>query len=305
MGTPSLFPTEPFSAPLGICLLGNDTWTTLEFYGVAKTTASGTVTNYAISVVGAIRDICVGPDGFLWACDSSLSQVWKIDPTNPTAAVSYAVTGRPWAICVGSDGNLWVSNNYGSGSTHQISSITTAGVVTAYTLTGGVTNTLTGITTGPDGNLWLAGVTHNIVKVAPGSSAPALYAASGALPVAVCAAAGLIFFTDANSGGLWVTTTAGVVGYFSPGFASYPNGIVAGPDGNLWITDDAGWVFVYTTAGVQVAKITLSASRPDALCVGPPAVVTGITYLGPLTVAVTTPTIWVADANQGVWQIPL
>ena len=305
-GIPNAFPTGSLTAPLGICLLGSDLWVSLEFYGVAKVTANGTVTNYAISGIGAIRGICVGPDGNLWATDSSLSKVWKIDPTNPTAAVSYSVSGYPWAICVAA-GKLWVPNNYGSGTIDQLQSISTAGSVTGYTLVGGaiVTNSLTGIALGPDGDLWLAGVTDTLVKVAPGSSSVVGYVVSGILPVAVCVGPdGRMWFTDSNSGGLYATTTGGTGAFVGAGFASYPNGIISGPDDNLWITDSAGFVFVYTTTGTQVAKISLAGSRPEGLCVGPPVAASGITYIGALTVAPNIPTVWVADASGNAWQIP-
>ncbi|MBF0538656.1 MAG: Virginiamycin B lyase, partial [Nitrospirae bacterium] len=63
-------------------------------------------------------------------------------------------------ITSGADGNIWFAE-YIAGI-NKIGKITTAGVITEYTITG---NRLFGITSGPDGNIWFTSYGGGIMKL--------------------------------------------------------------------------------------------------------------------------------------------
>src|SRR5450432_2668287 len=92
----------------------------------------------------------------------------------------------------------------------------------------------TGITAGPDGNVW---------------------------------------FTENNGNRIGRITPAGVVTEFSAGISPFagPTGITVGPDGNLWFTESADRIGRITTSGVVTefsAGIT-SGAQPDGIAAGP------------------------------------
>ena len=140
----------------------------------------------------------------------------------------------PVYITTGPDGNMW-STNYGSGH-NSILSITMAGVVTRYTLTGGLGYPLD-IVAGPDHALWFteqAGI-GRITTVGTDTHYPLQGFDTG-------------FITSGPDGNLWFTaiggstgyigriTTGGVITLYALGVSDFVGGIVTGPDGNIWFT---------------------------------------------------------------------
>jgi streptogramin lyase len=131
----------------------------------------------------------------------------------------------------------------------------------------------TGITTGPDGNLWftnsgagqigkLDSLTHQVALIN--------------LPDPTCKPVGIttgpdgnLWFTEQAGGKLGVMTTAGALNNEFP-VGSGPTGIITGSDGNLWVTlltgnqiakvNVAGVVSLFSlpTAGASPSGITLS-----------------------------------------------
>jgi streptogramin lyase len=101
-------------------------------------------------------DITASPDGNLWFTLAASNLVGTINPTTD-AVTLYATPHASYGITAGPDGNLWFSDG-------QIASLSpTAGVVTQFTITGGVTR---GITVGPDGNLWFTDSSTRSIGVA-------------------------------------------------------------------------------------------------------------------------------------------
>ena len=79
-------------------------------------------------------------------------------------------------IVAGPDGNLWFTET--SRSTHKIGRITTAGVVTEFSIPTGATSGPGGIAAGPDGNLWFTYAVHtpgtsSVTRMSGGSPRPA------------------------------------------------------------------------------------------------------------------------------------
>jgi streptogramin lyase len=177
----------------------------------------------------------------------------------------------PVSMTVGSDQNLWFTENSGL----KIGSITTGGVITEFPVAGA--QGLTGIVSGPDGNIWFTdefagSISNGLATFAlPPNSHPQGITAGPD---------GNLWFVDQVEGpisGFKVgkITTAGLVteysthvdaGIFDPE-DFFPAQITAGPDGNLWFTNPqvgghgkslvgkittSGAVTIYSTADIPV-----------------------------------------------------
>jgi streptogramin lyase len=228
--------------------------------------------------------ITVGPDGALWFVGVP-GEVGRITtggvvtefsvPDVPPPAGSPAGTAPSPAtltsITAGPDGALWFTGIPG-----EVGRITTSGVVTEFPVpavpppagspagTAATPASLTGITVGPDGALWFAGVpgevgritTSGVVtefvvpEIPPPAGSAAGTAGSIVTPAGITAGPdGALWFTDPAGGNSFVgriTTTGVVTEYAAPNLNSNAT-IVTGPDGDLWFN-----------AGSSLARITAS-----------------------------------------------
>jgi streptogramin lyase len=189
-----------------------------EYYGnkIGKITTSGTITEYPIPTADSQSfGIALGADGNLWFAESGSGNIGRI---TTTGKITEFPTGWPiWGITAGPDGDLWFTG--GSGG---IGRITTTGVLTYFQTTPADTFQ-GGITAGPDGNFWFT------------------QAFSGRCNKHGCYPA---------YAGIGMINRAGVSAEY-PLHDSYsdPNGITAGPDGNLWFTEWNWGVGKITTSG--------------------------------------------------------
>jgi len=191
---------------------------------IAKITTGGVITEYANSAGGWPQDLAVGPDGNIWFTDQGVTgggapgvaangAIGKVNITTGVVTKYPLLTTNTQAnwITLGPDGALWFTQSGGSNNTARI---TASGVITVFPNTAGGT-----ITTGSDGNLWLA--------------------------VGVGAVARL--------------TTAGVMTIFPiPTATLTPFFITAGPDGNLWAGAVGGYWPNWTSVGGVLARVTTS-----------------------------------------------
>jgi streptogramin lyase len=153
-----------------------------------------------------------------------------------------------YAITAGPDGNVWYTTrscSLCSASTNSIVKMTTSGVQTAFI--GGITPKLaangvfSGITTGPDGNLWFTD-NHNdtIGRITP-AGVVSTYSTGGLY------APNRIVAGPPGDGGLWFTvtsinaighvTTGGIVTGWALGTGTIYDGILLGKDGHLYVVD--------------------------------------------------------------------
>ncbi len=99
----------------------------------------------------------------------------------------------------------------------------------------------TGITAGPDGNLWFTENTANrIGRITPAGVVTDFNLTAGSGPKSITAGPdGNLWFTEFNGSRIGRITTDGVVSEFSAGITPgcEPEAITAGPDGNLWFTE--------------------------------------------------------------------
>ncbi len=198
---------------------------------VAQYTAPMLTTKYGPLPLG-IADLCIGPDGNVWATGASGGAIVKVGAGGTFTMYPIVGTG-PIGISLGSDRNLWFAES----QVGKIGKATAAGVITSYTIPvpKGVTSQPNATALGPDGRTWFVDQGYNAVGF-------------GA-----------------------VASDGKIVKYPLPGGSS-PTEITAGPDGNLWITDGGlNAIVVASTSGKVLAVHTLPTANagPWGIVTGP------------------------------------
>jgi streptogramin lyase len=207
---------------------------------------------------GGPAAIVAGPDGNFWFTEADKNRIGMINPTTH-AAVDFAIPtadSSPQGIAAGPDGNLWFTESQGNKigainpSTHRIAEfpIPTAGSAPAR------------ITTGPDGNLWFTESQGNkIGAINPTTHAISEFTVPTPTPVVIGFAAG----PEGRP------TLAGIA---TPPPNSEPFGIVAGPDGNIWFTEEIGNKVASINPSMHTFAdfaIPTASSQPLGIAAGP------------------------------------
>jgi streptogramin lyase len=191
--------------------------------GSAAAASLGQVTEFSAGLQGKASNptgIAAGPDGNVWFTDQGCAlasnpgtcAIGRITPSGAIAEFSAGLQAAnksvPYDIALGPDGNLWFTDD---GLKHAIGLITPGGVITEFSagLQAGNKSVPRFIARGPDGNLWFT----------DWGCVPPL---SGACAIGRITPTGAI--TEFSAG-------------LQAGNKSFPLGIAAGPDGNLWFTD--------------------------------------------------------------------
>jgi streptogramin lyase len=189
------------------------------------------------TVFNGLHEITKGSDGNLWSTDYAGQAIWRI--TTAGASTRFPVpTGSPYGITAGPDGNLWFTELFAN----QIGRITTAGVITEFPIPTSGSGPF-GITAGPDGNLWFTTFVNNVDRITT---------------------AGVITEFPIPTTGSTLCTSGFPLG-------TCPEGITAGPDGNLWFVEAGGNnVGRITPAGVITEfPIPTVGSSPGGITAGP------------------------------------
>ena len=229
-----------------------DLWFTLPgANAIGRITPTGQVSTFTTGIQANAQPwgIAAGPDGNLWFTERGTGAIGRITPTGQVAEFALTTGGlQPWGIAAGPDGNLWFTAaqapaNPGDAIATIVGRITPQGVITEFAYAVGNTLQPRGITAGPDGNLWFV------------QSAPTLPEAGGV------------------QGSIVQMNTQGtVLNTFSAGITAGAGlfAITAGPDGNLWFTEQTGnRVGRITPAGV-VSEFGIAAAG-----MSPSGIVTG------------------------------
>ena len=236
------------AAPTGITAGpdGNLWFTEANGDRIGRITPLGVVTEFSIGITAGATPygITAGADGNLWFTEQNGNRIGRITPLGVVTEFSTGISANaaPTGITAGPDGNLWFTEY----NINRIGRITPLGVVTEFSA--GISSDALpqGITAGPDGNLWftevngdrigritpLGVVTEFSAGISAGGPAPS---ASRPAPMATC---GSRNSTATGSGAL---PRSGSSPSSAP--ASAPAralGITAGPDGNLWFTENGG-----------------------------------------------------------------
>ncbi len=202
--------------------------------------ATGVITEYALSQFAlyeapAFGGISAGPDGNVWLTEPILNQIARI--TTNGAVTEFALSANALAaeqITAGPDGNVYFTQpglpNSSTPIAPQIGRIIPNGQVTELTLpvTGGQLSFDSGITTGPDGNIYF----------------------------------------DSSTGLGRITTTGQVTENLSPPPPfGVGLGITVGPDGNIWLADygQVEQVIIGGTTAAAPTATTLTVSPNPAV----------------------------------------
>ncbi len=191
---------------------GNLWFTESKPYKIGRITPEGILTEFSIPspphANPFVTDIVAGPDGNLWF--TAVSDASKIGRITPQGVITEfpipSPNADPVGIAAGPDNALWFTE----ASANKIGRITTNGAITEFPIPTPRGNPI-GITKCPDGALW--------------------FTESGT------------FTGNELSGGNKIgrITPQGTITEFPiPTSQSGPIAITAGPDGNLWFTEEVG-----------------------------------------------------------------
>jgi streptogramin lyase len=209
------------------------------------------------------QGITPGPDGNLWFTEFWANRIGRMTPVGALTEFPIpTVESGPRGIVAGRDGNLWFVESHFNHT--GVARITTAGVVTEYSLGGSALDQLqpTDIVAGQDGNLWL-NQTHpsapqgEIVRVTPDGTLKVFAMPKGTRPSGMASGPdGNIWFTDWSENRIGRMSPAGTLRQFPLlRRLAQPVGIVAGPGGRMWFTEASR----IASIGMTVPETELSA----------------------------------------------
>ncbi|HKD17605.1 MAG TPA: hypothetical protein VKG23_07020 [Thermoanaerobaculia bacterium] len=183
-------------------------WFSVGQGSIGRITTDGSMTLFPIPNPSgsdrAVYDLAFGPDGNIWFGDFQ-SQSYDPTPTflgrmTPSGVFSSFPGWAPFGFAIGPDGALW-----GSGDGVDLGRISSTGSVQTFPVTG-----FRGLATGSDGNLWVSVDGQTIGRVTP--------------------AGAVTSYTIQTPG----------TGPLGVGFGASPYAFLAGPDGNIWFTEEYG-----------------------------------------------------------------
>jgi streptogramin lyase len=245
------FPIANAQALLGIAS-GPDgnLWFTDQTAGtVGHISISGTnLVQYSLGAGTFPEGITAGPDGNLWFVEQKQAGSYRIGKITTAGKITSYSTGINAgtfqefpalgygfaAIIKGTDGNLWFINPQ-NGTNLQVGKITTTGALTLYP----VSDLPLGLTSGPDGNLWLTELAH-VAKLTTGGAETEYSPTHSPWLGIVTGPDGNLWFSETDSGFAKVVPSTGAVTEFPGMFPTFDfeSAIVSGPDGNLWFTGE-------------------------------------------------------------------
>ena len=191
----------------------------------------------SVTVPHTSEDLVSGPDGNVWFLDAANDRVVRMAPSGDVTYIE-PPTSAPGlrGLAVGSDGNLWTIEN----AVDQLARITTDGHVSEVPLVPGIGASFTGITAGPDGNLWIGasdGTSNTFIRVSPDTLAVERIAPfPGAPPFYLTAGPGDSIYYSGSLGSSVQRLRMDGSDTALPG-STQASGIAAGPDGRLWFSE--------------------------------------------------------------------
>jgi virginiamycin B lyase len=255
-------------------------WFTSSAPAVGRIATDGSAKSFVLG--NSPEGIAVGPDGRLWVTDSADSNLQRVKTTGAATPLplSHCCTE---GIALGSDGRMWFDHNPDGGG--YLGRATKGGVVKEKLLLG-TSHSAFSITTGPDGNLWVADSNTGSIKRISTSFAVTGTFSTSAVPSGITVGPdGNLWFTETAANQIGRITPSGVVTEFAiPTPGSAPVAITAGPDGALWFTEGIGnQIGRITTGGTVTDEIPVptASSFPAGITAGPDG------------------NIWFTEANAG------
>ena len=212
---------------------GNLWFTEMAGNNIARLTLAGAFTEFPIPTpYSNPRDIAVGPDGAVWFTEGNVGKVSRVTVDGHMTEFS-AGTRTPVQIVRGADGYLWFTD--GTSSLGRISPDGTLSPVEVAHL-----SMVLELTVDHSGNLWYAGVNQSSPF---GAVIGRRDTAGNVTEFAVAAHIEFGGITEGPDGAIWFTESnmnavgrlAGD-GTIATDSVPSPVSVVAGADGNMWIT---------------------------------------------------------------------
>jgi streptogramin lyase len=192
--------------------------------------------------------IALGPNGDMWFTDHGTAKaIGEVSPSGEINEFSLEAGMEPNFITAGPDGNVWFTD---VGTTHEIVRVAPCSLPCTPTITKfGKANGLDAsglpelITAGSDGNLWFTdqGSPVAIGRITPAGAITEFVESNGlekkSTPAFIAPGPeGSVWFTDdGEPKALGRITPAGAITEFAlKSEKEFPDGIVAGADGNMW-----------------------------------------------------------------------
>jgi streptogramin lyase len=152
-GTITQFAMPAGSSSLGGITTGSDgcLWAAGGAMQVTRVTTLGAITGFG-AVLSQADGVALGPDGNVWVAINGNYTVGKVTPAGVLSTLS-VTTNAPRRLTVASDGNIWFTMSVRT-DTGGLGRITPAGTLTEFPYPTTSAGPL-GITSGPDGNLWI------------------------------------------------------------------------------------------------------------------------------------------------------
>ncbi len=247
----------------------------LIFVGAARRASAD---GYAAVALG------IGPGGTLWMAEAEHPFLARVDLNGRLYSVrpptAYALLA---SIVTGPDGALWVVDQ-GSGTGSLVRYVPSGvGLPAVHLLPLGSTPNV--VTVGPDRALWYTDRGLNAIGRMTVGGQVTMYPlpTRDAVPDYIASGPdGALWFTELKAGKIGRIDTRGRIterdAYVPRGRATalepagihstHPTGIVAGPDGNLWFTEQEGFLVRLSTAGRQTPYLLPGRSFPSQIVIG-------------------------------------
>jgi virginiamycin B lyase len=256
-------------AVVALCLMGaNSALAAGAPANVTLPTISPTAPHLGLPSSGATGSWSNGP--------TSLSYQWE--RCNSAGVECKALSGAASSSYVPVEGDLEhtlrikVTASNAEGSTSASSAATSLlrplGHVSEYSI-----GTASGVTTGPDGSLWVTLAATNELKqmTTGGTVLKTVHLASGASPAGITLGPdGNLWIAQPGTSTVAMVTPAGAIKEYSVPPGAEPWEITTGPDNNLWVTDKGtSTIGKVTTAGTFSQYLLPIGSEPYGIISGP------------------------------------
>ena len=223
-----------------------------EYHGnrIGRITTDGTVSEFSSPLLDGTspRSICTGADGNLWFTQLGTNAIGMMTPKGDVAVYAGGISANagPFDIAAGGDGNLWFTENYAGGEfPGGIARITPKGVVTEFDVgIGGSGQARPGdIAADAQGNLWFGESGFGIIghMTTDGTLTEFGNISGGVFNGIAVGPGGYVWFTESDDRIGMLAPDGNVLEFTGMPHAEFgyalPNFIVAGPDGNLWHTE--------------------------------------------------------------------
>jgi uncharacterized protein (TIGR03437 family) len=238
---------------------------------IGRITTAGVLTEFSTPTAGATPvAIVAGTDGNLWFPEHAgfANRIGRITPAGLITEFPIPTSlSNPTGIASGPDGNLWFTE----ANTSKIGKITPSGSITEFAIPPHSGNNPQLIVTGPDGNLWFTESGNTVGRITP-AGAISEFTLNGSV-TSLVTFQNAVWFADAANNAIGEIGPSGSIAEFTiPTSHSNPSGIAAGPDGNLWFTEqNASKIGVLSgvTTGViapSVSAVVNAASGAPGIC---------------------------------------